>query len=211
MKIDCHVHTQKFDKAGNLEQLIDSFTGHGIKAFVSTDHFKERYFRPGKATLDDYWVPYYNAVEAASRKSIYVLPGAEVTVGNNDYLIYGMKPQEFIGLTKRQVLFPEFRKYVNAYGGLVVQAHPFRVKRGSFQHTVNLNIDGLEIENGHPKHKGNNDVAQMLVRRFEMIGSRGSDAHSLDAIGMAYLDSERDDDKAMVDFMMAWIQRIYKV
>ena len=77
-------------------------------------------------------------------------------------------------------------------------------------HALNLNIDGLEIDNGHPKHQNNNGVSQMIARRFDMFGSRGSDAHNMKAVGSAYLDSERSDDKESVDFMMSWLKRIYK-
>ena len=127
MKIYCHVHTEKFYKGQCLDQLMESYIQHEITAFVSTDHFRLHRFLRGRITLDDWWIPYYAAVEVAAKHSIYVLPGAEVTIGGNDYLVYVLKPHDF-ELLLEQMKFMEFINTVNMRGGLVVQAHPLRQK-----------------------------------------------------------------------------------
>jgi len=184
MRFDFHLHLEKFHKRNQVEQLLQLCCDRGLQGFVATPHFKRRWLPDGD--LARFFAPYDYASRISPRYGVQVLPGAEVRLEDNDYLVYGLEAEEFQPIVKIEKLL-DLVAYVGSNGGVVVQAHPFRGKDGVFKHLVNLNVDGFEVQNAN--HSNSNDLALALAKSMGKIGTRGSDAHRLnDAIGKVWVD-----------------------
>lgn len=146
----------------------------GIAAAVSTNHARLGHMDQGafKAFTDDY-SRFKGVMEAEGIRAYF---GAEAFVQGTEYLVYGMYPHEFINLLG----FDQhggFMMAVKSSGALAIQSHPFRIKRGRMVHILGRACDGYEINNCHPGHSNNNDLAELLLARIGGIGTGGSDAH----------------------------------
>jgi hypothetical protein len=129
---------------------------------------------------------------------IRVFQGNEITTNQGDILVFGYDRD-----VKGVVPIQDLRKEVQAAGGLMIAAHPFRgfllfgisqlqldveqaCKRAVFQH-----VDGLEIHNCKVTDP-ENDMARRVAERLGLLGVAGSDAHRLDEVGKCVTNFERE-------------------
>jgi len=129
---------------------------------------------------------------------IRVFQGSEITTNQGDILVFGYDRD-----VKGVVPIQDLRKEVQAAGGLMIAAHPFRgfllfgisqlqldvgqaCKRAVFQY-----VDGLEIHNCKVTDP-ENDMARRVAERLGLLGVAGSDAHRLDEVGKCVTNFERE-------------------
>jgi hypothetical protein len=129
---------------------------------------------------------------------IRVFQGNEITTNQGDILVFGYDRE-----VKGVVPIQDLRKEVEAVGGLMIAAHPFRgfllfgisqlqldleqaCRRSVFQH-----VDGLEIHNCKVTDP-ENDMARRVAERLGLLGVAGSDAHRLDEVGKCVTIFERE-------------------
>ncbi|MBW2091139.1 MAG: PHP domain-containing protein, partial [Deltaproteobacteria bacterium] len=120
---------------------------------------------------------------------IIIFRGNEITTNQGDILVFGLE-EDLQGV----VAIRNLHKKVQAAGGYMIAAHPFRgfktfgisqlhmnvdqaLKRKVFQY-----VDGLEIRNGKLNEQ-ENDMAEKVAERLNLAGVAGSDAHNVDEIG----------------------------
>jgi len=176
--IDLHVHTSKGSPCSSapVDGLIEEAGRIGLGGICLTDH-------------NHVWPP--DRVEDLRRKhGFLVLRGNEITTDQGDILVFGLD-RDIYGIIKLE----ELREEVLAEGGVMIAAHPFRgflvfdaaqlgltpekaMERRLFKH-----VDGVEVLNSKVT-KDENDFAGKVAAGLGMPGTGGSDAHSVEEVGI---------------------------
>jgi len=179
IKADFHLHTcYSMDCAMSLEQIIDRSLKIGINCLAVTDH---------------------NTIEGALRlKELAPFPiivGEEIlTTGGEIIGLFltteipsGLSPEETVGRIKSQ-------------GGLVCIPHPYdtlrlSASRDSMFESLMPEIDIIEVFNARSIFPSATNKAWQLAQKYGKPMSAGSDAHSLQEIGNAYVEMPPFGDK----------------
>jgi len=185
MRIDLHIHTRPRSPCSAIHpaELLDEARLAGLDGFCLTEHQNQ-------------WPP--KEVEAMTRRGgIQIFRGNEITTNQGDVLVFGYEED-----VKGVVMIQELRKEVEAAGGLMIAAHPFRgfllfgitqlkmdveqaCKRTLFQY-----VEGLEIYNGKVTEP-ENEMAGQVAEKLGLLGVAGSDAHRLNEVGRCVTIFER--------------------
>lgn len=182
------------------EEVVRGLKKAGFAGVVLTDHFYHgntavRRHQAWEDFVRPYEQAYERAKKAAEKLDFDVLFGIEEGVGGGkEVLLYGITPAFLYEHPElRDARLPEISALVRAEGGLVVQAHPFRVRdyiRAPWEELPAEHLDGIEVHNAC-----NDDLsnlrAQALAERHELIAVAGSDAHTPQTRGLAGIVSEQ--------------------
>ena len=188
-KTELHCHSAEVSDCGQLTArlLVQRYADHGYTTVVLTNHLSKftytnkRFDRSDwswKRKIDFYMDGYHRFEEAAAEKNIYPILGCELrsNLDGNDYHLYGVTEEMLRSLPDMMdERLNVVRSELNAIGGLLYQAHPFRdtmtVKRPS-------RLDGIEVFNAC--NLGiRNTVADLWADEFGLLKSSGSDVHSM--------------------------------
>jgi len=186
MRIDLHIHTRPRSSCSAIDPsaLLEEARRAGLDGVCLTEH-------------QNRWSP-EEIQELMEDHGIRVFQGNEITTNQGDILVFGYEKD-----VKGVVPIQDLRKEVEAVGGLMIAAHPFRgfllfgisqlqldveqaCKRAVFQH-----VDGLEIHNCKVTDP-ENDMARRVAERLGLRGVAGSDAHRLDEVGKCVTHFERE-------------------
>lgn len=186
MRVDLHIHTHPRSPCSAIDPsaLLKTAAQAGLDGIGITEH-------------QNRWPPEQLAEWARGNK-IRVFQGNEITTSQGDILVFGFDPD-----LKGVVAIQDLRREVEACGGLMIAAHPFRgfllfgitqlqldveqaCKRTVFQH-----VDGLEIHNCKVTDP-ENDMARRVAERLSLLGVAGSDAHRPDEVGRCVTVFERE-------------------
>jgi predicted metal-dependent phosphoesterase TrpH len=121
--------------------------------------------------------------------------------------IMGMFLKETIKSEEKSRLTPEEAvKRIKAQGGLVNIPHPFETFRGSALKEKALDeivkdIDLVEVLNSRSLFPKNSNKAKAFATKHNLPGGAGSDAHTAEQIGKAYI--QMDDFKNKEEFIQA--------
>lgn len=174
MVIDMHLHTSRYSPDSQIDpgDLIERAIKLKLDGLVLTEH-------------DAVWEE--EEIAELKRQSgedaLVILRGQEVSSYREDgsphghLLVYGYYQPLVGGLTARRVV-----EVVHGAGGVVVAAHPYRVKYGLLDDVYGLGLDGLEVLT--PNHYMIDvQKAEQAVRVMQICGTGGSDAHDLRSVG----------------------------
>lgn len=186
MRVDLHIHTRPKSPCSAIDPpaLLEEARRAGLDGICLTEH--QNPWSPGEVE------------ELMKAGGIRVFQGNEITTNQGDILVFGYDRE-----VKGVVPIQDLRKEVEAVGGLMIAAHPFRgfllfgisqlqldleqaCKRSVFQH-----VDGLEIHNCKVTDP-ENDMARRVAERLGLLGVAGSDAHRLDEVGKCVTIFERE-------------------
>jgi predicted metal-dependent phosphoesterase TrpH len=186
MRVDLHIHTRPKSPCSVIDPsaLLEEARRAGLDGVCLTEH--QNRWSAGEVE------------ELMQAGGIQVFQGNEITTNQGDILVFGYD-REVRGVVPIQ----DLRKEVEAAGGLMIAAHPFRgfllfgisqlqldleqaCKRSVFQH-----VDGLEIHNCKVTDP-ENDMARRVAERLGLLGVAGSDAHRLDEVGKCVTIFERE-------------------
>lgn len=176
------------------EEVVRGLKKAGYAGVVMTEHFYHGNTAVRRnMAWEDFVRPYEHAYERAKRAAekldFDVLFGIEEGVGGGkEVLLYGITPAFLYAHPElRDARLPELAALVRAEGGLVVQAHPFRVRdyiRAPWEELPAEHLDGIEVHNAC-----NDDLsnvrAQALAEKHDLIAVAGSDAHTALSRGQA--------------------------
>lgn len=169
------------------EQIVRGLKKAGYAGVVLTDHFYHGNTAVRRnMAWEDFVRPYEEAYErakkAAEKLDFDVLFGIEEGIGGGkEVLIYGITPAFLFAHPElRDMRLPELSALVREAGGLLVQAHPFRVRdyiRAPWEELPAEYLDGVEVHNAC-----NDDLANLRAQGFAdkrgLIAVAGSDAHT---------------------------------
>lgn len=177
MLIDLHTHTRPLSPCSdlNVETLIRESRARGLDGICLTEHNALRDEKTMAALRD--------------RGDFKVFEGMEVTTTAGDILVFGLKGNV------KQIVTPEaLRREVDACGGVMIAAHPFRgflvfgfsrlrlTPEEAAKRPLYALVDAVETLNGRVTDRENRLAGQVA----ELLGkpaTGGTDAHTLSEIG----------------------------
>jgi hypothetical protein len=199
MRIDLHIHTHPRSpcSAINPEDLLQKARRVGLDGLCLTEH--QHRWDVGE-------------IDNLSRNGgLQIFQGNEITTNQGDILVFGYR-EDVRGVVPIQ----DLRKEVQAAGGLMIAAHPFRgfllfgitqlrmdveqaCQRPVFQY-----VDGVEVFNCKLTDP-ENDMARQVAAHLGLLGVAGSDAHRLDEVGrcVTILEREVHTEKELIEELRA--------
>ncbi len=200
-KYETHLHTTEGSACASTKgaDYIKAYYDAGYSGLFVTDHFfggntavsREENWQ---TRVNQYASGYEHALQAAKKfneennltgthKEFKVFFGIEQTFNGDDYLIYGISPQWLLAHPEIESMsHQELFNAVNSVNGLMIQAHPFRL-RGYIQaiHIHPREVHGIEIYNaGNAKEE--NDLAQFYAKTYDFPVTSGSDIHNVSKV-----------------------------
>lgn len=191
---EVHLHTDESSRCGRTpaREYVPFYIDAGYDGIVVTDHFtgNPSYVpdrsAPWPEQVDAYCRGYEEALDEGIRRGLKVFFGIEQQFANDECLIYGpdkawLLAHPDIASWGRRRLFDE----VNAIGGAIVHAHPFRVRDYVRKITINTCVHAVEAFN-----RGNrpeDDVWALAYARYNRLPvTAGSDMHHTASPGPLY-------------------------
>lgn len=171
LKADLHIHTEySMDCSTPLEKIVRRCRELGINSVAVADH----------GTVE-------GALKMKKMAPFQVIVAEEVLTTQGE--IMGMFLKETIpsGLTPQETI-----KRIRAQGGLVNIPHPYDRVRGSALRDwvieeIADEIDLIEVYNARSASTENIERARTFALKYKIPKSAGSDAHSVQEIGNAYV------------------------
>ncbi|SYZ74679.1 putative Isoleucyl-tRNA synthetase [Candidatus Zixiibacteriota bacterium] len=189
MKIDLHIHTShSFDSESSIESVLGAASRAGLDAVAICDH--DTMSATGLARM--------------LAPDIVIIPGMELTTDRGTHIIGLFLEEEVVA---RDILGAMAE--IHEQQGLVMIPHPYRPNTGLWHNRDRANlysgeeiekiisqVDLIEAVNFHSQPEEILDTDRHLRLLTAMPQGAGSDAHSIDDIGKAYvdLDCDRTDD-----------------
>ena len=172
LKADLHIHTEySMDCGMSLEQVISRCREVGINCIAVADH--------GTAE---------GALKMQDIAPFPVVVAEEILTPHGE--IMGMFLKETIpsGLSVEQTI-----SRIKAQGGLVCMPHPYdRLRQSALRNRVleelAEHIDIIEVFNARSVFSGASTKARILAEKYGIHKSAGSDAHTPQEIGNAYVE-----------------------
>jgi hypothetical protein len=172
MLIDLHCHT-KYSGDNNLEpiELIRMARERGLDAICVTEH--------------DSFCASEPVVDITEKEGFLVLRGIEINTDKGHMLSFGLSDDSWKTDSGYYSRMESVRPKVEACGGILIPAHPFRVvgaasaSDGLF--AMNY-IAALEVLNGENKEHENKQAVKAW-ERLEIPGTAGSDCHFASEVG----------------------------
>lgn len=177
MRLDMHVHSSYSpDAITKPETLVARAKKLGI-GFALTDH----------NTVKGWEI----AQTLAKREGILVVQGEEIKVYDNGEFC-GELMGLFMNAPVRKREYADVIDELHAQGALVSVPHPFDTFRVPFKFTGECagRIDLIEVYNSRTMNPKFIAAAQNFARAHRMPGIAGSDAHTPEEIGNAYIELE---------------------
>lgn len=202
MKIELHLHTKEVSPCGwvSAADSVKAYKQAGYDAIVVTDHFNYYVLDAAKTDdtkkrVDHYLKGYRTAMAEGEKCGLKVILGVEVALcnyGPEDYLLYGVSEEMLYSNPYLYNLsLAELRQVCDQYNVLLFQAHPFR----EYLNRADLELlDGVEVNNGNPRHNSHNDLALKWATENHKIKSSGSDFHQADDLARGGIITHRDGD-----------------
>ncbi|MFA5577348.1 MAG: PHP domain-containing protein [Tissierellaceae bacterium] len=187
MKIDCHIHEDKYSSDSKLDlyEAIKEAKNLGLDGICITNHDNNLLNKEiGNSAVID---------------GVLVIVGAEILTFEGDILTFGLKK-----IPDKMIKAEELLGLVKDSEGVAIAAHPFRDNnRGIEDNMIRLShlLSAVEAFNGSTKYE-HNMQAFNLANELKLPTIGASDAHSLDRVGIfatQFKSSIRDD----LDFIEA--------
>jgi predicted metal-dependent phosphoesterase TrpH len=171
MLFELHCHSTYSDGNGTPAQIIEHAKRIGLSGIAITDH--------------DNLTGSLLALKHSS-KDFKVIPAIEVSSVEGH--IIGLNVLENIpkGLSALETV-----ECIHSLGGLAIAAHPYDYWRGGVGDLIlNIPFDCVEVINGHTFGNRKNPESVCRQVKLNMVG--GSDAHTLQEIGLVTMEYEGD-------------------
>ena len=192
-KYETHLHTSEASACGSSQgaDYISVYKKLGYDGIFVTDHFfggntAVSFELDWHSRIEQYCSGYENALAEAKRQNaadggnFKVFFGIEQTFDGDDYLIYGLDKNWLLDHPEVESMnHRELFDAVNREGGLMIQAHPFRL-RGYINaiHIHPREIHGVEVYNGG-NTPDQNDLALVYAKTYDFPMTSGSDIHNV--------------------------------
>ena len=190
-RYETHLHTSEASACSvtKAKDYIKAYVDASYAGIFVTDHFFG-----GNTAIDRkldwetrinlFCKGYENALEEAKKyEGFQVFFGFEQTFRGDDYLIYGLDKEWLLKHPEVETMnHEELFACVNYNHGLIVQAHPFRLRHYiKAIHIHPRTIHAIEAFNGG-NQKEENALAKMYAETYGFPVTSGSDIHCVDNI-----------------------------
>lgn len=197
-KYETHLHTSQASACASAsgEDYIEAYIKAGFSGIIVTDHFFQgntcvpnNQQETWENRVNQYCSGYEKALAKANEINISnhtvgtddefkVFFGIEQNFRGDEYLIYGLDKNWLLAHPEIETMsHKELFKAVNSQKGLMIQAHPFRMR--DYIQSLNIHlrdIHGIEALNLGNK-PGENELAEQLAKLHNLPITAGSDIH----------------------------------
>lgn len=184
-RYETHCHANLCSKCAHStpQELVRAYKNAGFAGLVLTDHFVLGYTcvdrgLPWEDQMKCYHQAYLEAKAEGDQLDFDVIFGLEHAYGGGqEVLTYGIDLNFLLENPDiPRLSLEEYAARVHAYGGILIQAHPYRY--GGWEVTVELDlIDGIEVYNaGNEPLK--NRMALQRAQDCKCILTAGADSHA---------------------------------
>jgi predicted metal-dependent phosphoesterase TrpH len=179
-RIDFHTHTgHSSDSLLPAERLLEQAVIRGLAAVVVTDHNSLGGALQARALV---------ARQRGRFPNLLVYVGEEIKTSEGEVTGIGLHEPIPRGLTPEATI-----DRIRAQGGLVVVPHPFdrlrhsRLQEPALERVAHL-VDAVEVLNARTTLAEDNARARAFATGRGLAGVGGSDAHTAQEVGTAYLE-----------------------
>ena len=165
MIFDLHVHTT-ISKCSQLkiEEILTHAQSRGLDGVCITDH-------------EDMGIGRF-VREGIQENGLCIIFGMEYSTPHGDFILFGPFENIPFGLCARELL-----KTVNQSAGVAIAAHPFRKNNTTEEYVFSEGLcSNIERINGR-NSVSENGLTKDWIDKYNLIGSGGSDAHTLPELG----------------------------
>ncbi|MCQ2591218.1 MAG: PHP domain-containing protein [Treponema sp.] len=195
-KYETHLHTRESSACGTSSgaDYIKAYIDAGYAGLFVTDHFfGGNTAIPRNLTWKEriklYVKGYETALESAEKinkeigSDFKVFFGIEQTFHGDDYLVYGLSPDWLSAHPQVETMTQkELFQAVNEQNGLMIQAHPFRLR--DYIQAIHLHprdVHGVEVYNAGNR-PDENELAQLYAAKYNFPVTSGSDIHNVNLV-----------------------------
>jgi predicted metal-dependent phosphoesterase TrpH len=184
MKIDMHIHTERYSGCSNISPfaLLERAKQVGLDSIAITEH-------------NMIWQEEEKMELIKRAKGLVLLFGVEVNVKKSDEAIHSKTGEHYLVFWNPQNPPPVVYEYmeeellfesVRMAGGVVIVAHPFRFNSQFDKRFLRpYPINGIEVKSTNIDEEGTKKALN-LSNRMGLCPIAGSDAHSLKSVGKFY-------------------------
>lgn len=186
-RYETHLHTCQGSACGKSEgrAYVRAYQRLGYAGVCVTDHFLHGNCAvprdwPWEQQVRRFCEGYEDCKREGDRLGFAVFFGWEQNFEGDEFLVYGLSPEWLLAHPEmlRWSRAEQFAR-VHAYGGAVVQAHPFRDRGYIAHHTLSpLWCDAAEVYNTG-NHDPENALCQRYCAAFGLAETAGSDIHDV--------------------------------
>ena len=211
-KYQMHTHTVPCSACAQMtpEELVNALNDGGYSGCVITNHFLNSNTGidrnlPWNDFVKYFEQDYIECKNAAKQYDLDVIFGIEEKMFDGlEILCYGITPQFLYD--NPQLANHELQMWYDAikeYGGLVIQAHPFRYRPTYIPNPRVLPreyIDGIEVYNYCNKPEENLKAEEFAANNTGLILLSGADTHTTDIVCCAGIETQTriTDEKELV-------------
>lgn len=200
-KYETHLHTIQASACASSNgcDYVKPYFEAGYSGLFVTDHFfggntSVSSEAAWESRVKQYCSGYESALEAAkilneekgllgTDKEFRVFFGIEQTFQGDDYLVYGLSKDWLLQHPEVETMnHQELFAAVNINNGLMIQAHPFRLR--GYMSAIHLHprdVHGVEILNAGNRVE-ENELAEQYARFYNFPVTAGSDIHNVDKL-----------------------------
>lgn len=148
----------------------------GLHGFAITDH--------NTCACVDYFLQHgYMREDGQPVDGLLIIPGQEITTSAGHLLALGVRLPDLKGIGPAEAI-----ELIHQVGGLAVPPHPYDLFRAGIRENIleRLPVDALEVFNAATTLRRYNRFAYEYAQRRGLPMTAGSDAHHVEALGVAY-------------------------
>jgi predicted metal-dependent phosphoesterase TrpH len=175
--LDLHTHSRfSADGVSDPEDMVIQAKKVGLHGFAITDH--------NTCACVEYFLQHGHMREDGQPvDGLLIIPGQEITTSAGHLLALGVRLPDLKGISA-----PEAVELIHQAGGLAIPPHPYDLFRAGIREPVldALPLDALEVFNAATTLRRYNRFAFEYAQRRRLPMTAGSDAHHVEALGVAY-------------------------
>lgn len=184
-KYETHLHTCQASACATAtgKQQALAYKAAGYTGIVITDHFFRgntciHHNLPWHERIELFCKGYEDAKKTGDEIGLQVFFGWEETFEGQDFLIYGLDKEWLLNHPEMEywTIQQQFDE-VDKFGGLVIQAHPFRDR--PYIPKIRLfpnQVHGVEVFNACNRNH-ENEQAFIYAKKYDLPMTAGSDSH----------------------------------
>ena len=184
-RYETHCHSAQCSRCAHSTsaELVRAYHAAGYAGLVLTDHFVlgntavDRTL-PWETQMQCYYDAFLQAQAAAKELDFDVLFGIEHACEGSEYLCYGIDLEFLSSCPQIPTLsLTDFVARVHTYGGLVIQAHPFRWAPAGTPLRLDI-LDGIEVFNAADRPEAG-EASRQIADQAKIL-TAGGDIHRAD-------------------------------
>jgi predicted metal-dependent phosphoesterase TrpH len=177
LNFDLHCHSRfSADGISEPDEMVAEAKRKGLHGFAITDH--------NTSACVDYFLQHgFMREDGEPVDGLLIIPGQEITTSAGHLLALGVRLPDLKGIDPLEAV-----DLIHAQGGLAIPPHPYDLFRAGIRESIleKMKMDAIEAFNAATTFKRYNNQAFNFAQAHGLPMTAGSDAHHVEALGVAY-------------------------